>query len=330
MKPGDSISRTLVIYDILRSRSDRNHILSMNELLDELDLEGISADRRTAYNALHALQDNGYDIRYTRTPKQGWYLEHTFTPAETLILSDAVRNAPSLSVAHTEVLLEKLMHELSDWQRDALKDTRANVQKTDNEEVPDSLDILQRAAAENRTVSFLYYDITPEREKKYRREGRPYILDPYAIVSGNDRFYCIARSREHSTFSAYRIDKMEKVTFTGDLFDPLPFDTDSWLRSSFDMYAGDPQTITCDFDISLASIVFDRFGTDIIISRIGDDTFRASIRTALTPTLLSWILMFSDRIRVLHPKELIDQLLETADTLNAMYRKEPHEQPGKD
>lgn len=330
MKTGDTTRRTLIVYDILRSLSDSAHILSMNDILDELDLRGLSADRRTVYSAIHALQETGYDIRYTRSPRQGYWLEHTFSPAEALILSDAVRSSPALSPERTEILLEKLLNGLSDYQKDELQNTYATAVKTDNEDVLNNIGLIQSAIAQSRTIRFRYYDLTLDRRHAYRRNGAFYTLDPYAIVSSGGRFYCAAYSRDHSSFSPYRIDKMEHLELTEDRFHPLPFRTEDWLRSSFNMYTGEPRTITCDFDNDLASIVFDRFGTDIIISEVTDTHFRASIRTALTPTLISWILQFPGRITVIHPDDLKEELLRIAETLVSTYRKDSHEQKRKD
>ena len=330
MKPGDSIRRALIVQDILRTGSDVNHILSMNEILDELDFRNITADRRTVYDAIHALQENGCDIRYVRSPKQGYYMEHTFTPAEALVLSDAVRTSPSLSAKNTEILLNKLLAGLSDSQKEELQNTRSSTKKTDNESVLTTIGIIQHAIAEHRTIRFRYYDFTPAKKKQYRRSGEVYTVEPYAIVSGNGRFYCAAFTGTHSTFAPYRIDKMDNVRMTEESYDPRPFDTDAWLRSSFNMYTGDPQTITCMFGNELASAVFDRFGTDIIISSIGEDRFRASIRTALTPTLVSWILQFQNRIEVLQPSELREQLKQTGEHLIRIYGKETYEHERKD
>ena len=330
MKPGDSIRRTLIVQDILRSCSDANHILSMNEILDELDFRNITADRRTVYDAIHALQENGCDIRYVRSPKQGYYLEHTFTPAEALVLSDAVRTNPSLSPKDTDVLLEKLLAGLSSSQKKELQNTRSTAVKTENTAVLAAIDTIQHAIAEHRTIRFHYYDFTPARKKKYRRSGEAYTVEPYAIVSGNGRFYCAAYTGTHSAFAPYRIDKMENTVMTEESYDPHPFDFDAWLRSSFNMYTGDPQTITCLFDNDLASAVFDRFGTDIIISSMEENRFRASIRTAVTPTLISWILQFGERIEVLQPAGLRTQLKETGEYLIRTYGKESYEHQGKD
>ena len=322
MKPGDSIRRTLIVQDILRTCSDVNHIMSMNEILDELDFRNITADRRTVYDAIHALQENGCDIRYVRTPKQGYYLEHAFTPAEALVLSDAVRTSPSLSPEDTERLLDKLLDGLSRSQKKELQNTRSTAKKTDNTAVLATIDTIQHAIAEHRTIRFRYYDFTPAKKKKYRHNGEAYTVEPYAIVSGNGRFYCAAWTGTHSAFAPYRIDKMEDTAITEESYDPRPFDADAWLRSSFNMYTGEPQTITCIFDNDLASALFDRFGTDIIVSSIEEDRFRASIRTALTPTLISWILQFGERIEVLRPAELRRQLRETGEYLIRTYGKE--------
>ena len=91
------------------------------------------------------------------------------------------------------------------------------------------------------------------------------------------------------------------------------------IRSSFNMYHGEPETVTVKFDLSLANVVFDEFNRNIIISEVGEKRFTASLRSAVTPTLISWLLQFYDRMEVVKPDSLKEKLLEIADALTGTY-----------
>ena len=82
------------------------------------------------------------------------------------------------------------------------------------------------------------------------------------------------------------------------------------------------KTVTAEFDLSLTSQVFDQFGSDIISSSVTDRTFTASIRTAVTPPLVSWLLQYPSLIRVRAPQELIGRMKEIADILQKTYQEE--------
>ena len=104
--------------------------------------------------------------------------------------------------------------------------------------------------------------------------------------------------------------------------DPVFFSLNDHVRASFNMYHGEPETVTVDFDLNLANVVFDEFGKNIIISKVSADRFTANIRTAVTPTLISWLLQFYDRMEVKKPQSLIDRLNQIADTIHSVYQRE--------
>lgn len=329
MKPGDTVARVLVLYNILKTQTDRDHIMTTPQLADELEAQGFSCDRRTIYDAIRALQDNGYDIRYTRHG-QGYWLEPEMSAAEVLFLADAVQNSPALSLRESRKLIAKLTSTLSEYEQDALPIIPAAVTKTSSDEVLHNIELLLKAIPQSHPVNFRYFDLNPDRSRRYRKNRQRYHLVPYAVVSNSGRFYCVCWSEGHEDFAAYRIDKMDCLEVCEETADPRPFDLASWLRSSFNMYKGAPDTVTCDFDISLINPLYDQFGSNIIISSVSTDSFRASIRTAVTPTLISWLLQFYDRLTVISPPALISSLNTIADTLHAKYAGGNHDTAGTD
>ncbi|MBQ1356774.1 MAG: hypothetical protein IIY72_09865, partial [Solobacterium sp.] len=105
---GDAAGRTLLILNILRERSDAEHIISMPDLIAELAEKGIAADRRTIYQSMDALRRNGWDIRFTRRQGQGYYLNRQFQPAEIMVLTDAVQNSSAISRDQSDSLSARL------------------------------------------------------------------------------------------------------------------------------------------------------------------------------------------------------------------------------
>ena len=187
-----------------------------------------------------------------------------------------------------------------------------------SEEVLSSISVLLEAIRESRSVTFQYYDLTVTKQKRYRRSSQAYHLLPCSVLSYSGRFYCVCWSDTHQSFANYRIDKMSSLA-SAEPHDPVPFDAERWMETSFMMYRGDPGTVTLRCQNSMTSIVFDRFGKDVLISEIGPDSFTVSIRSSVSPTLVSWILMFYDRVEVLRPGELIDELRKIAETVLKTY-----------
>ena len=71
----------------------------------------------------------------------------------------------------------------------------------------------------------------------------------------------------------------------------------------------------------MASIILDEFGSHMIISEVKDNSFTVSLKTAITPTLLSWLMLFYDRITVIQPIELKEKLLAIANMVITTYQK---------
>ena len=317
MKPSD---RLLTLLEILKKQSDETHIISMPELLAMMELEGFLCDRRTLYSDIKSLPEHGYPIIYTRKEKQGYYYMPILSTSEVFLLKDALETNASLSNKESKKLQEKLDQLTSPFQTSSYILDSSLQQKTDNTEVIHTIQILLQAIAQCRYVSFRYYDTMITQEKKYRKEKAQYHHVPYAIVSNNGRYYCVFYSDSHDNFAPYRIDKMEQVTIQ-EKAQSHPFQLKNWLASSFQMYKGNPQTITLRCVTSLSSILFDQFGKNMIISEVKEDSFLVNIKTTLTPTLKAWLLQFEQDIEIIHPQELKDDFLKLATSIQKKYKK---------
>lgn len=307
-----NLERALLILEILQERTDASHIISMTELLSELSENGIETDRRTVYMVVELLQEYGYKICYTRKGKQGYYMEPAFTSAEALVFIDAIKNNQSISQTESEALISKIETELYNEVAILPETGNINREKTDNKRVLQNIEVILKAVHHANHIYFYYYDLTIRKRRKYRHQKKEYCVVPYAIVNQNGRYYCIGYQEEADKFLIYRIDKMDEVRKDEEIVRKKNFDLDSFLQSSFHMFKGDPQTITCRFSSDMSNAVMDQFGTNYILKEANEDYFTISIRTAITPTLISWIMQYGDKVKVLGPDELIDKLVSTA------------------
>ena len=72
-------------------------------------------------------------------------------------------------------------------------------------------------------------------------------------------------------------------------------------------------------DLKIANILFDQFGKDILINKVNEEFFSVSLRTAISPTLISWLLQFYKEITILSPKELIEEVRAIAKHIEETY-----------
>ena len=319
-KSSNIIELPFAILDILDKQSDENNIISMPDLLIELEDYGFNCDRRSVYKAIKVLNKYNNNILYKQIHrKQGYYLKRDLSEAELALINSSLYNLSSLSLTETKKIENKLNKLYSPLKSHTSFKTNPANKKTDNNYVIKNISIILEAIKHNNDISFKYYDLTISKEKKYRKDKERYILTPYATVFIQGKIYAILYNTKYNSFNTYRIDKMESISIIETNNTKVPFNLDDYLRNSFQMYSGEASTVTLKCDASLANIIFDEFGKDIIISKVTDDYFEISIRSSITPTLVGWILQFYDKIEILKPKELIDELKKIANHINRVY-----------
>ena len=306
----------LQILEILRQHPDQEHLISMPELQAILESEGFPSNRRTVYRAIETLREYNYDIRYEfHKFYSGYYLVPYFNETEHFILSDYLNQQTTLSNQEISTIQTKLQHLASPYH--SLK-RRQNIH-TSNQEILSNIKLILHAIKHSYQISFYYFDYTISKEKKYRKNKKRYILTPYAVTSDEGKYYCVLYSEKYQSFTNYRIDKMETVRLIDQPVETIAFNLEEHLQTSMKMYAGKAETITIKCTTDMASIILDEFGKQMIISEVNDDYFILSLKTAITPTLLSWLLLFYDRVTVIQPAKLKEKLLTIANKVIETY-----------
>ena len=80
--------KLLYLKDILESRSDADHILTAQMMIDLLAEKGIHAERKSIYSDMECLQQYGLDVIQLRGPGGGYYLAK---PADQIRIGDVLR-----------------------------------------------------------------------------------------------------------------------------------------------------------------------------------------------------------------------------------------------
>ncbi len=82
------------------------------------------------------------------------------------------------------------------------------------------------------------------------------------------------------------------------------------------MFGGEVCRIDLECDKDLLDQVLDRFGREIMIRSLPDDTaFRFTADALISEGLVGWIMQFGGRVRCLSPKTLRDDLKKKAEDL---------------
>ena len=75
----------------------------------------------------------------------------------------------------------------------------------------------------------------------------------------------------------------------------------------FQMFQGQEAEVKLRFHKKLVNAVIDKFGRDILLIPDGEEHFVITVKVAVSPMFLSWVVGFGKEARILHPQSVIDQ-----------------------
>lgn len=307
--------KILYLYKILLEKTDEQHYLTMPEIVQQLELYGISAGRKALYEDINALKNYGLDIVSMKGNVSGYYVaSRDFELPELKLLADAVSSSRFLTEKKSSELLKKIenlssVYEAKQIQRQVYVTNRV---KAMNERIYINVDVIHRAIAENKKIKFKYFDYNIQKKKTYRDGLR--ICSPYALTWEDERYYLIAFHDKRGTISNFRIDRMENVEIIDESAKAKPenFIVADYMNSSFSMFSGRTQEVKLRFDNQLINAVIDRFGKNITVIADGDSHFtvRVKVKTERPEPFFGWLFQFGIMVEIIEPCELRDKYIK--------------------
>ncbi len=313
--------KLLYLLDYLKDNTDENRVASMGEIIAYLEGNGIKAERKSIYSDIEALRDYGADIIYVGGKKGGYFLaSRHFELPEIKLLIDAVQSSRFISQTKSARLTDKLAS-LAGKNKGLLMKRQiiGDSTRTDNETVFYSIDRVFDAIHLGRQVSFRYFEYVLEGSgiiRRYRREGKTYIVDPVSMVRSGDYYYLVAYEKDE--IKHYRADKLSGLKILEQKISPHnKLDMEKYVASVFAMYTGDRQFVTLHCDGSLAGVMTDRFGRDVPVRTDGTGGFYITVPVQISPQFYGWVFSFGGMVAVVGPenakKQMQDMLKKTYD-----------------
>ena len=299
------------ILDYLQRNSHQDHPVRASELISMLEVQyNIACNRKTVYSDIAALQDYGVDIVSLPGKNGGFYIAtRNFELPELKLLIDAVSSSRFLTEKKSRELIEKLcnqcsVHDARLIRRDMLVSGRV---KSMNETIYYNVDAIQEAIGQNRQITFRYFDWGIDGKRHYREKS--YEASPYGLCQDNENCYLLAHSPRHGVTS-YRVDRMSDIVLLETPRTPCPELTGKALTNHanklFQMFSGDETDVKLRFHKSLVNVVIDRFGRDILLIPDGEEYFTFTVKVAVSPMFLSWVIGFGMKAKVLYPQGVVD------------------------
>ena len=73
------------------------------------------------------------------------------------------------------------------------------------------------------------------------------------------------------------------------------------------MYSGDAMDVKMRFHRDLVNVVIDRFGRDTMLIPDGAEHFVFTVRVAVSPMFLSWVIGFGKKARIVYPQAVAEK-----------------------
>lgn len=310
--------KLLYLYQILLQKTDEEHKLGMEELLQALSRCGIEAERKSIYSDIAALQDFGLDVVLQRGPGGGYYVaSRDFELPELKLLVDAIQCSRFITEKKSAELIGKIESLASESQARTLQRQVyiADRSKTVNESIYYNIDTLHAAISAGVQITFQYFEWIidfsgAERiRKRYRRDGARYQISPWALTWDDENYYLIAYEQSSDSIRHYRVDKMEHIALTelpreGQSLFRDQFNPASYSRKVFGMFSGKEKTVRLQCENRFIGVLRDRFGADLMVQPVDEGHFAVNVTVAVSPQFFSWVFGLGGGVQIVSPEDV--------------------------
>jgi len=319
--------KILYVMEYLLKNSDENHLVTVAQLIAELERHGITAERKSIYADIEALRDFGLDIVQDGAGKSsGYYVaSREFELPELKLLVDSVQSSKFITHKKTMTLIKKIeqlasIHEAQLLRRQVYVTNRI---KTMNESIYYNVDEIHRGIAENRKIRFHYFEYTVQKERRFRRNGDWYIISPFALSWDDENYYLVGFDSEAGIIKHFRVDKMADIDTTEEARDGQEIyealDMGVYARKTFGMFTGTETAVRLRFENVLVGAVLDRLGRDVMLVPDGDTHFTVQTNVIVSPQFFSWVCGFGSSAKILGPENVVEQMAEHVKSIAALY-----------
>ena len=319
--------KLLYLKDILLEKTDEEHYLKMEEIINLLAEKDIAAERKSIYTDIEQLRVYGIDIIGEKRNKTYYYHvgEREFELAELKLLVDAVQSSKFITEKKSKKLIKKLEGFLSKYeakklQRQVFVSGRI---KTMNESIYCNVDMIHEAIASNVKIKFQYYKWDVNKNIVLRHDGAYYYISPWGLLWEDENYYLIGYDSAAGIIKHYRVDKMLSLELTQDKRKGREhfreYDMAIYTKKHFGMFDGKEERVKIEFENYFAGVVIDRFGKDVIMRKSDDEHFIVNVDVAVSEQFLGWLFALGSGAKIVGPENVVERMREQIKKESIMY-----------
>ena len=314
--------RLLVLSKMFYELTDEVHPMSTFEIIDYLEEHGVPANNKTLRSDIKLLKDQDIDIVTVPGRPNKYFLgARLFEMPEIKLLLDAVASSRFITKSKSKDLSRKLTNLTSGHQRKQLirhMYTTGRV-KPGNENVFYYVDLINNAIELKKKISFRIIEFDGRKRKVLRNDGEIYVMSPYAMYWSDDFYYVVGWSDKRKKMVANRIDRMDDPQILDEkaVKKPKGFRLTDYSHKVFEMFDGEEVRVKLECRNDLMKYVIDRFGMKFETEPTTEDTTYCYVDVCLSPTFYGWIFGFKGGIKIVEPKEAVDEIISMSRCLIA-------------
>lgn len=315
------------LAQIMLEQTDEEHYISMPEIIEALAAYDITADRKSLYQDLRDLEKLGIEVEGEATGNRYHYhvISRFFELPELKLLVDAIQSSKFITERKSNALIKKLERLVSKYEAQKLQ-RQVYVSgriKTMNESIYYTVDAIHNAISENRKIKFQYYQWNIKKEMELRHNGAWYHISPWGLSWDDENYYLVGFDSEAGLIKHYRVDKMLHISMSEEKREGSEYftklDMAEYAKKSFGMYGGEEQTVKLLVDNSLAGVVIDRFGKDVMLIPTDGDRFTVSVNVRVSRQFMGWVFSLGEKVKIIGPDLVIQQMREEVARLVRQY-----------
>lgn len=304
---GNQKLKLLMIMEMFIKKSDEQHPLNATTIVEELEKEGIAAERKSIYRDIGVLQEYGMDIEKAED-QAGFYLaSRDFELPELKLLVDAVVASKFITEKKSRELVQKIeqlgsVYQGKHLQRQVVVSDRV---KTSNESIYYAIDEIYQCIDNNHKMSFMYMEWSATKEQVPRHDGKIYVVSPEFLLWDNEYYYLVAYDEELEQIRHYRVDKIKNAEELSESRNPNcgKVQKADYAKKRFSMFAGHPERVSLRVPKEMIGVLIDRFGQEIWTRVDGDDVV-ARLDVEVSEPFFGWLAGLGTRVVIEGPQEV--------------------------
>lgn len=309
--------KILYLLNIFKRKTDQNNGLTITQIFDELYMRGITAERKSIYSDINALRDAGYNIVKRKSDEVYYHLESEEINGEDIKnMAYIMQSSPIISKAKSNEYIIKLSKQTTSQNESKLLNGILKYYSSDKKDILNDISVVFKAIYEQRKISFDY-------------KNEKFNISPFCIAEADGSHYIIGGSRSFlekvDCFDFSYISDIKaldrKAGSVGEITGDNDFDMDKYIKTNLIPNTTEAIPITLNIEESeilpfMDDISEGQYIGDANIEKIRNFVFSIKISMQITPGLLSYLFINTDKAEVISPRSLKEKILRMKKLLD--------------